>query len=123
MKFKNNDNWNQYGRQQSEKHWISTNQQQFKKYIYQGHHACRIAISNGGWFNAILSIDPESSKDFLFIKLIYDLVYLKPTHAENSHQNTLKDGVYTKRISEKYEWKRKDKTVEVVILILAWWNK
>ena len=55
-------------------------------------------------FNTILNINLERSTDFqIFTKVIYDLVYLKPTYTSNSLQNTLNVGVYTQKITVKYE--------------------
>ena len=55
-------------------------------------------------FNTILNINLERSTDFqIFTKVIYDLVYLKPTYTSNSPQNTLNVGVYTQKITVKYE--------------------
>lgn len=67
-----------------------------------------------------LNLNPERSKDFqLFTKAIYDLVYLEPIHTKNSHQNTLKIGAYTQKISAKYGRQRRHKIGQAVILILA----
>ena len=55
-------------------------------------------------FNTILNINLERSTDFqIFTKVIYDLVHLKPTYTSNSLQNTLNVGVYTQKITVKYE--------------------